>query len=125
MDKELANEICIFISKDMPGIKFYDRTPSEEEQEFSGEFPEGVFQTDRYSISKVEWDEEMNEPNATRLIHYRDVSNTVRTYMVSAEKFQEILGAISSVKNTGNEYIIIDTREPEKEKTNGRESRNY
>lgn len=115
MELEYADEIYIFVSEDMKGLKFIDRTPSEAEQKFAGHLPEGVFHSDIHSISQAEWDEEVNEPNGTKLIHYRDGSNNARTYMVSAEKFQEILQTIMMAQKDGKGEFVIDTRDREKE----------
>lgn len=115
MELEYADEIYIFVSEDMKGLKFIDRTPSEAEQKFAGKLPEGVFHSDIHSMSQAEWDEEVNEPNGTKLIHYRDGSNNARTYMVSAEKFQEILQTIMVAQKDGKGEFVIDTRDREKE----------
>lgn len=115
MELEYADEIYIFVSEDMKGLKFIDRSPSEAEQKFAGQLPDGVFHSDMHSMSQVEWDEEVNEPNGTKLIHYRDGSNNARTYMVSAEKFQEILETIMMAQKDGKGEFVIDTRDREKE----------
>lgn len=115
MELEYADEIYIFVSEDMKGLKFIDRSPSWVEQKFAGQLPEGVFHSDVHSMSQAEWDEEVNEPNGTKLIHYRDGSNNARTYMVSAEKFQEILETIMVAQKDGKGEFVIDTRDREKE----------
>ena len=113
IEQELADEIYIFISKNMKGLKFIDRSPSKVEQKFAGQLPEGVFYSDIHSMSQAEWNDDINEPNGTKIVHYRDGSNNSRTYMVSEEKFQEILQSILKAKNYGDEQLVIDTREKE------------
>jgi len=122
MELEYADEIYIFVSEDVKGLKFIDRTPNEAEQKFAGKLPEGVFHSDVHSISEAEWDEEVNEPNGTKLIHYRDGSNNARTYMVSAEKFQKILETIFMAQENGKDEVIIDTKDREKEAIQERET---
>ena len=117
IEQELADEIYIFISKNMKGLKFIDRSPSKVEQKFAGQLPEGVFYSDIHSMSQAEWNDDINEPNGTKIVHYRDGSNNSRTYMVSEEKFQEILQSILKAKNYGDEQLVIDTREKEKKQT--------
>ncbi len=123
MELEYADEIYIFVSEDMKGLKFIDRSPSEAEQKFAGQLPDGVFHSDMHSMSQVEWDKDVNEPNGTKLIHYRDGSNNARTYMVSAEKFQEILETIMMAQKDGKGEFIIDTRDRQIEAIQERETK--
>ena len=116
MDLEFADEIYIFVNEKIKGLKFYDRSPSKVEQKFAGQLPEGVFHTDKHSMEQVVWDEKVNEPNATKVVHYRDGSNNARTYMVSAEKFQEILESILTAQMEGRKTFVIDTRDKDIEK---------
>jgi len=115
MEFDLADEIYIFVSKDKKGLKFIGSSPSDEEQKFAGELPEGVFYSKRNLMSSVKWDEEVNEPNGTRILHYRDGDNNARTYMVSEEKFQKILETVLTAQIEGKNELKIDTRDKVRE----------
>lgn len=114
---EFADEVYIFTSEDKEGFKFYDRSPSRAEQEFAGELPEGVFITDKYSLESAKWDDEINIPNGTKIVRYRDGSNNATTYIVSEEKYQEILDKLLTASKENGDRIIIDTREIDKQKS--------
>lgn len=105
---ELASIVYIFYSKNEQGIKFYDRTPEGMEAKIIGDLPDGKFKTDKYSISLVNWNDEVNIENTTELYRVRDGSVAVRTIMVSEEKYMEIADSI--LKQQNNDEIIIDTR---------------
>lgn len=107
-ERELANIVYIFYSKNEQGIKFYDRTPEGMEAKIIGDLPDGKFKTDKHSISLVNWNDEANIENTTELYRVRDGSVAVRTIMVSEEKYMEIADSI--LKQQNNDEIIIDTR---------------
>lgn len=106
---ELANEVYIFTSPGMPGIKFYDRSPEGVVAKFAGTLPKGTYQTDIYSISQVSWDRNINKPNKSQLIKVREGSYTVTTIIVSPEQLTKILQTIEDSKD--KEHIIIDVIE--------------
>ena len=78
-ERELANIVYIFYSKNEQGIKFYDRTPEGMEMKIIGDLPDGKFKTDKHSISLVNWNDEVNIENTTELYRVRDGSVAVRT----------------------------------------------
>jgi len=96
MEKELANEVYIFTSPGMPGIKFYDRSPDGAVAKFAGTLPKGTYQTDIYSISQVAWDREINRPNKSQLVTAKDGSYTATTIIVSPEQLMRILQQIEN-----------------------------
>ena len=109
MEKELANVVYIFTSPELPGIKFYDRSPEGAVAKFAGTFPKGVFQTDIHSISRVSWDENINKPNNSQLIKVREGSYTATTIIVSHEQLIKILQTVEESKD--KEHIRIDVIE--------------
>lgn len=110
---QLADEIYIFPIGSTSGIKFYDRTPDKVVQELTGTIPEGVFHTDEHSIADAEWDDRVNQPNQTIMVKYVDGSNRVTTYIVTEEKYREILETIGTPEKRSDGIIVIDTREKE------------
>lgn len=103
----------IFAGEGLEGIKFYDRSPSKVEQKLIGELPDGVFHTDKNSISSATWNDDINKPNTTIMVNYREGSGKVTTYIVSEAKYQEILNAIINANKENSDKIVIDTREKE------------
>lgn len=112
-EAEFADEIYIFVNENSKGLKFYDRAPSEPVQKFAGRLPQGVFLTDIQLVRQVEWDSDINVPNGTKVVRYVDGSNNATTYIVSAEKFQEISAAILVAQQRNETTIRIDTRSKE------------
>jgi len=116
MGKELANEIYIFTSPGMPGIKFYDRSPDGAVAKFAGSLPKGTYQTDIYSISQVSWDREINRPNKSQLVTAKDGSYTATTIIVSPEQLMRILHTIENSEDKS--CIKIDVVENKYAKDN-------
>lgn len=119
-EMNLANEIHIFPSDSKIGIMFYDKTPSETEQKLTGTVPQGVYHTKENSIEEVEWDDEINSPNVTISVRYMNGTNTVTTYVVTPQKFAEILNTIKKSIEAKEEQIVVDTREKEKDEKSKR-----
>lgn len=86
-ETELADVIYIFTSPDKPGIKLHSRSPR-------SALHFGVFETDVYSISVVNWDKEKNNPNNAELVRTRTGSVVVKTYMVSEQEMLRIKKSI-------------------------------
>jgi hypothetical protein len=106
-EKELANVVYIFASKDMLGIKFYDKSPYGAVAKLAGSLPYGKYKTDIHSISKVSWDDEINEPNESHLIKTKNGSYKATTIMVSLEQFYMILYSIEKAKDKNDITINI------------------
>lgn len=111
-DKELANEVFVFVDKTKLGFKFYDRTPEEgsAEARLVGTPPKGVYYT--YGIETAEWDEEINQPGETVPVMYKNGTNTVTTIMVTEQEMEEILEQIrlEEQKESIDGKIRIDLR---------------
>ena len=105
----IAPEIYIFTSKDIPGFKFIDQSPSGVVAKFAGSNPGGIFTTVRSSLRKVTWDDETNIPNKAIKARYRDGSQTIYTLMVPLETFKAILEDVNKQINEGNTEITINT----------------
>lgn len=116
-DKELANEVYVFVDKNKLGFKFYDRTPEEgsAEARLVGTPPKGVYYA--YGIETAEWDEEINQPGETVPVMYKNGTNTVTTIMVTEQEMEEILEQIrlEEQKESIDGKIRIDLRQREKE----------
>lgn len=113
-DLELADEVYIFYDEKKPGIKFYDRSPNMAEQRLTGVLAKGVYLTDKHSIEKVNWDAKFNVPNGTLHLSYMDGAHNATTYVVSKEKYTEILDCIKKSIVAKEDRIKIDTREKPK-----------
>ena len=107
-DRELADIVCVFTSPEQPGIMFYDRSPEpgSPESKFAGSLEEGKYITDRASISRAQWDEEMHVANGDRSVRFREGTAKVTTIIVTEEKMKDILDGIS--KSEDSSRIIID-----------------
>jgi len=108
-ESELADIVCIFTSPEQPGIMFYDRSPEpgSPEARFAGSLEEGKYITDRASISRTEWNEEMHVANGDRSVSFREGTAKVTTIIVTEEKMKDILDGIS--KSADPSRIVIDT----------------
>lgn len=108
-ERELADIVCIFTSPVQPGIMFYDRSPEpgSPEARFVGSLEEGKYITDRASISRAQWNEEMHVANGVRKVRFREGSAKVTTIIVTEEKMKDILDRIS--KSEDPSRIVIDT----------------
>ncbi len=101
-DKELADIIYIFVSPDKPGIKFYSRSPK-------SALHFGTFETDKKSISKAKWDDNVNAQEGATLFRVREGRVAVKTYIVSVEQMAKIVDSI--VKQKDSDKIIINIAE--------------
>jgi len=108
-ESELADIVCIFTSPEQPGIMFYDRSlePGSPEARFAGSLEEGKYITDRASISRTEWNEEMHVANGDRSVSFREDTTKITTIIVTEEKMKDILDGIS--KSADPSRIVIDT----------------
>lgn len=112
MERELADEVHIFVSSesgervDIEGLKFYDRSPSEQVQKLTGQLGSDVYLTDIHSIERAKWNNDINSPGKSVKVEYRDGSNSVRTYVVSEEKFYEIVNSIMDQTRERKDGVI-------------------
>jgi len=113
-DRELADIVYIFYSKEKQGIKFYDHSPYGPVAKLTGFLPEGQFKTEMHAISLVNWNDEVNKENTTELHRVKEGSVKIKTIMVSEEKFMEIADQI--LKQQNSDRIIIDINEKKIEK---------
>ena len=114
MELELANEVYVFYDKNLPGFKFYDRTPEPGSPvgKFAGVPPEGVFLA--YELEDAKWDDEINRPNESVLVKYVEGTNTVTTIMVTTEKMNELAKMYEDFKQKKLKGVLrIDLRERE------------
>ena len=105
-DKELADVIYIFTSKNKPGIRFYDRTPTGAVAKMIGTAPSGKFITDIYSIEQAKWDDSINKENTVIRTRTRYGSVVVKTFMIAEEQFYRILENI--IEYEDKDYVVID-----------------
>ena len=126
MEKEFANEVHIFISSEsgkkieIEGLKFYDRSPEMPVQELTGILGEDTYLTDIHSIERTKWDDEINKEGESVEVNYMDGSNNVKTYVVSEEKFYEIINSIMEQRWERKDGIIkIDMGDGRDKKVRG------
>lgn len=126
MEKEFASEVHIFISSesgkkiDIEGLKFYDRSPEMPAQELTGILGGDVYLTNIHSIERTKWDDEINKEGEAVEVNYMDGSNSVKTYVVSEEKFYEIVNSImSQTKERKDGMIKIDMSDCRDKKVRG------
>ncbi len=98
-ETELADVIYVFIPTKQFGIRFYSRSPR-------NALKDGIFETDMYSISKAEWDDNVNLQNGPVLMRIRNGEAVVSTYIVSEHNFMRLLDEIKAQKE--NEKITIN-----------------
>lgn len=105
---DMAEVIYIFANPNEPGIKFINHSPSGVVAELTGSNKPGVYTTTVDSIEIVKWDEDINQPNKTQIVLYRNGSGKVTTIMVSLKKLKEIVENIAKQMEAGKTEITID-----------------
>jgi len=111
-EMQLADVIYLFVEEGGKGIRLYDRSDDISAIALAESLKEGEFITDSM-VELVEWDKDLNIPNGSILVRYREGTRKETTYIVSGKKITEVLNTISKGIEEGKEYFIVDSKEKE------------
>lgn len=127
MENEFTKEVHIFVTSEsgkkieIDGLKFYDRSPNVPAQELTGELVKDTYLTDIHSIERTRWDDEINKEGEAVEVKHMDGSNSIKTYVVSEEKFYEVVNSIMSQRKERKDGMIkIDMSDWRDKKIKGR-----